>query len=100
MENKCHCISCNTLRLCSSSRESLHKPMFEFNSSTVPYASMRRCDFGTLVPPISEVVPLSPVLVYILKDITVYFRPAGNTLNKLVLTTPLPQFRTFFYRFQ
>src|SRR5687767_12850206 len=30
---------------------------------------MRKCDLGTFVPPISEVVPLSPVLVYIFIDI-------------------------------
>jgi hypothetical protein len=32
----------------------------------VPYASMRSCDFSTLVPPINDVVPLSPVFVYTL----------------------------------
>lgn len=40
-------------------------PIHEFSSSIVPYASSRAEFFGTRVPPTSDVVPLSPVLVYI-----------------------------------
>lgn len=40
-------------------------PIHEFSSSIVPYASRRAEFFGTRVPPTSDVVPLSPVFVYI-----------------------------------
>jgi hypothetical protein len=35
------------------------------DSSIVPYVSIRRWFFGTFVPPINDVFPRSPVLVYI-----------------------------------
>lgn len=51
-------------------------PRSALSSSTVPYASMRKSSFGTRLPPMSEVSPRSPVLVYIL--IREFYRENGK----------------------
>ena len=43
-----------------------HEPTDTFNSSTSPNADTLLLLFNTLPPPIKEVIPLSPVLVYTL----------------------------------
>ena len=43
-----------------------NRPIWALSSSMVPYDSKRRAHFFTLMPPMSDVVPVSPPRVYIL----------------------------------
>lgn len=57
-------------------------PMWELSESMVPYASMRGESLDSRAPPMSDVVPLSPVAVYSLLLVMVLIGGVGYIYQK------------------